>query len=122
MRGPRLGFVVFLSLLLVSTPSLAKDKAAARDAFQRGIEHYNLGEYQPALEAFKEAYRNYSDPTFLFNIGQCQRQLGEKRGAIASYKAYLRESPEARNRVEVQSLIGALESAIRDEDRFKAHP
>jgi tetratricopeptide (TPR) repeat protein len=93
------------------------NKAAAREAYQRGIEHYNLNEFTPALEAFREAYRNYNDASFLFNIGQCQRQLGDKQNAILSYKAYLRESPNAPNRPEVQQMIVTLESALHDEQR-----
>jgi len=31
-----------------------------------------LGEYREALDQFKEAYRLKQDPSFLYNIAQCQ--------------------------------------------------
>ena len=31
-----------------------------------------------ARELFKEAYRNFEDASLLFNIAQCERQLGYK--------------------------------------------
>jgi tetratricopeptide (TPR) repeat protein len=100
---------------LVWVPSAHAGKAEARDAFRKGTQHYNLGEYKEAFAAFKDAYRYYEDPSFLFNIGQCQRQLDQKRDAIRSFKAYLRESQNAPNRVEVEKLIASLETALREE-------
>jgi tetratricopeptide (TPR) repeat protein len=122
MRARLCQWLALFVVLATAAPSLAKNKAGAREAFQRGIEHYNLSEFAPALDAFREAYRNYPDPSFLFNIGQCQRQLGQKRDAILSYKAYLRESAEAPNRDEVLSLISALESSIREEEQTRTRP
>jgi tetratricopeptide (TPR) repeat protein len=67
-------------LLLASTlPAAAEDKAVARRAFSEGTRYYDLGQYAEALEAFKRAYWNYEEPSFLFNIAQCHRALNHKK-------------------------------------------
>ncbi|HEY2743897.1 MAG TPA: hypothetical protein VGL86_04720, partial [Polyangia bacterium] len=67
----------------------------------------------------KEAYLDYPDSSFLFNIGQCQRQLGLKQDAVLSYKAYLREAPSTPRRDEVLAIVHNLESLIRDDEATK---
>src|SRR5438874_8472537 len=100
----RFAIVAFLCLLCIE-PALAVDKSKARDLYRRGTQHYNLAEYDKALDAFKEAYRNFEDPIFLFNIGQCERQLGHKEEAVRLYRSYLRNAPEAPNKTEVSDII-----------------
>ena len=112
----RVVVMVAAALLLIAGPSQAKGKAEAKEAFKRALQHYNLGDFTSALDGFKEAYLDYPDASLLFNIGQCQRQLGMKQEALLSYKAYLREAGEPSNRDEVMLLIHNLEQAIRDDD------
>ncbi len=88
-------------------------KHAAKARFMAGQKHYNLNEFPEALREFKEAYRLYSDPVFLFNLGQCERQLGHAEEAIRFYRNYLREQPKAQNRAEVQRRIDELETALK---------
>ena len=112
-----------LVLVVVATaPAMAANKQRAREEFRTGLQHYNLGEYKDALETFKSAYRDYGDPSFLFNIAQCERMLGEKTEAIRSYRAFLREVGETSQRTEVLGLIASLEQALRQEGSAKAQP
>jgi tetratricopeptide (TPR) repeat protein len=108
--------------LLVSfvRTAAAEDRAHARAAFRAGSQHYNLGEFQQALDSFREAYRNYEDPSFLFNIAQCERQLGHKRAAVREYRAYLNNSENADNRESVRQTITQLEREIAAEDQRAA--
>lgn len=89
----------------------ADNKQVAKDAYTEGKRHYDLGEYDAALAAFKKAYLNYEEPVFLFNIAQCYRQLGDNAGALRSYKAFLRNWPKAPNREMVERVIAELETA-----------
>jgi tetratricopeptide (TPR) repeat protein len=116
---PMRGLVVCVVLILLSSLAHATDKAKARELYRVGTQDYNLAEYDKALDAFKEAYRNYEDPIFLFNIGQCHRQLGHKQDAVGFYRAYLRNAPDAPNRAEVNGLIEKLEAAIAQEEAAK---
>jgi len=100
----------------------AEDKAKARQAFESATRHYDLTEYREALADFKEAYRNYPDPSFLFNIGQCHRQLGDKEQAIKFFRNYLSKVPDAPNRDAVRTMIGHLEQLSEEERRNKASP
>jgi tetratricopeptide (TPR) repeat protein len=109
-------WLVALALLVSFVrPASADDRARARAAFRAGSQHYNLGEFQQALDAFKEAYRRYEDPSFLFNIAQCERQLDHKQEAIRFYRQYLADAKDATNRDEVQGIIAKLQAALDQE-------
>src|SRR5437763_14279757 len=108
-------------MLGVSARAEQYDKNAARAAFDRGTRHYNLAEYPKALDEFREAYRNYPEPSFLYNIAQCYRQVGDKPNAIPFYRTYLRETPSAPNRDEVNRLISSLERAVAEEQMAQAN-
>jgi tetratricopeptide (TPR) repeat protein len=111
MRLLRATAVAVIALCFIRTAH-AEDKDRAREAYRQASQHYDFGEYQAALDGFKEAYRNYEDPAFLFNIAQCHRALGHKQDAVTFYRSYLRKSPDAPNREYVQKMITDLEAAI----------
>jgi tetratricopeptide (TPR) repeat protein len=90
-------------------------KQKARDFFRTGTQHYDLGEFPEALHDFKEAYRFYEEPIFLFNIGQCHRQMGQKEQAIRFFKVYLSKNPNAVNKADVKDMIAKLEVAWAEE-------
>ena len=115
-------FLVLALALLFSSVRVASadERARARAAFRAGSQHYNLSEFKQALDAFKEAYRHYEDPSFLFNIAQCERQLGHKRDAVREYRAYLNNSENADNRESVRQIIVQLEREIAADDQRAA--
>jgi tetratricopeptide (TPR) repeat protein len=100
----------------------ATDRDKAREAFKSATQHYDLAEYKEALTAFKEAYRNFEDPSLLFNIGQCYRQLGDKEQAVRFYRTYLGKQPDSPRRAEVRDLIDKLERAISEERHARVSP
>jgi tetratricopeptide (TPR) repeat protein len=89
----------------------AKQEAKAR--FVSGQSHYNLNEFSQALGDFKEAYRLLPDPVFLYNLGQCERQLGHLEEAIRFYRSFLREQPKAPNRQDVVHKIDEMEATLK---------
>jgi tetratricopeptide (TPR) repeat protein len=97
-------------------------KAEAKAHFMSGQRHYNLNELPEALADFKDAYRIYPDPVFLFNLGQCERQLGHFEEAIRFYHNFLREQPKAPNRQEVLHKIDEMEAAIRTRPQEPSQP
>ncbi len=119
MRG-----LLAIVLLLAMGPgrAYAENKAIARDAYGEGTRLYDVGEFKAALEMFKKAYLNYEEPTFLFNMAQCYRQLDDKREALKMYKSYLRKQPAATNRDEVERIISSLEKALAEEQHALRAP
>jgi len=89
----------------------AADDAATRAAklhFDRGEKLYALTRFSEALGEYQKAFDAKPIPDFLFNIGQCYRNLGDYDSAIFSYKKYLTLAPDAPNRAQVEQLIGEL--------------
>lgn len=113
----RLQLVALLLTALAAPPAHAKDDAAtaqAKERWKSGTRHYDLAEYAAALDDFKEAYRLREDPAFVFNIAQCHRFLGNHEDAIRFYQTYLRQSPAASNRADVEALILGEEKALAE--------
>jgi tetratricopeptide (TPR) repeat protein len=102
------------------TSALAQDErrpaggakhASAEDRahYQKGITQYELGDYQGAIIEFKTAYASSSNPGLLFNIAQSYRLMKDYSQALQFYRTYLRLSPHARNRVDVEKLVAEVE-------------
>ncbi|HEY5938541.1 MAG TPA: hypothetical protein VIU61_28010 [Kofleriaceae bacterium] len=99
----------------------AFDTAKVEAVYERGTKHYDLGEFDAAAAAFKEAYALLPDPTFLFNIGQAYRQANKCGDARTAYKSYLRNLPEADNRKKVEQFLVELDACVaREEARIAA--
>jgi tetratricopeptide (TPR) repeat protein len=90
--------------------SEAQRLRAARTHYEKAVSHYNLDELEAALVEFREAYRAKPDPSFLFNIAQCHRKLGQRDAAIDFYRKYVRASPDAANRAEAERWIAELKA------------
>jgi len=63
-----------------------------------------------ATTSDQQAFEEYPLPEFLFNIGQCHRNLGSYDQAIFSFRKYLRLKPDAENREATEELIAELEA------------
>jgi tetratricopeptide (TPR) repeat protein len=116
--------LALLQLTVLSGAARADDQTAARQAYVEGRRQYNLGQYQAALEAFKQAYLKYESPAFLYNIAQCHKGLGQRREAIDFYQRYLRLSENPPDRPEVEQIIATLraedERAKEEDSRRQA--
>jgi hypothetical protein len=86
-----------------TTPENSQERAAK--LYEEAKAHYNLQEYETALNGFKEAYLLSKEAGLLFNIGQCYRQMGKDQEAIRSFKAYLNEDPESPQRVQIEQWL-----------------
>lgn len=82
---------------------------AAKRHFERGEKQFALGKFDEALDEYQKAYDAEPIPDFLFNIGQCHRNLGDYEAAIFSFKKYLKLAPDAENRDKVEEYISELE-------------
>jgi tetratricopeptide (TPR) repeat protein len=103
-------------------PARGDDTSEARRLFASGTKHFDLSEFDEALEDFKNAYRFKDDPVFLYNIAQCHRLLKHNEDAVRFYKSYLRRAPTSPRRHEVELKIAALEEAIALGQRAQTIP
>lgn len=82
-----------------------KAHARAAQITDEAQAHYAAGRFEEAAEAYRRAYAVVPAPELLFNLGQCQRQLGRPQRSVRYFEAYLRLRPDAPHRPLVEQLI-----------------
>lgn len=97
-------------------------KAKAKALYDKGLGHYNLGEFDAAIAAFKEAYALSSAPGLLFNIAQSFRLKKDYEQATYFYTTYLRLKPDAPNRDDVQARLSEMEKLIAEQKAQELKP
>lgn len=99
----------------------AEDRAAAKKHFERGEKLFALGRFEAALDEYQAAFDAAPIPDFLFNMGQCHRNLGDYEAAIFSFRKYLKAVPDAEDRAQVEAYVKQLEAEQdkRDAARFR---
>jgi hypothetical protein len=83
--------------------------AKAKKLYNEGEKLFALGKFSAALTKYEAAFEAKPLPAFLFNIGQCHRNLGDYDSAIFSFRKYLKLQPDAQNRDAVLDYIDELE-------------
>ena len=98
--------------LVVDEPGTMTDaqKEAAKKHFMDGRKHYADGEFNEAADHFVKAYDSTHAPELLYNLARCYEHLGEKERAADQYEMYLRMSPDAEDRAEVEQKIAELKA------------
>jgi hypothetical protein len=110
-----LAAVLAVSFLTAFAPPARADEAQtqrAKELFQQGTTLFNVGDFDKAIEAWQQGYKERPDPGFLYNIGQAYRLKGDAAKAIFFYRGYLRNSPKAANRADVEAKIVALQKGV----------
>ncbi len=105
-----------------ASPTDEQKKAEAKALYEKGINHYNLGEFDPAIAAFRQAYGISSAPGLLFNIAQAFRLKKDYEQASYFYTTYLRLKPDAPNRADVEARIGEMKTLLEDQKKVGTSP
>src|SRR3954470_14919341 len=116
--------------MVFATAGYAQDSAKGKDATldearqhaAKAKVHYDLGEFEKAAEEYKLVYRIRPIPALLFNIAQSYRQAGQYEKAKQFYKAYLRESPDAKNSAAVKNALKEIDELLAKEKRTREVP
>jgi tetratricopeptide (TPR) repeat protein len=121
-----LGAAVTLATVLIAAAGVARagdsNAEKARAHYQQADTYFKLDKYANALQEFEQAYLAKQDPSFLYNIAQCHRLMGNRVEAIRFYKRYLNDAPNAPNRPVAEKHIRDLESALGAEELTGSHP
>jgi hypothetical protein len=109
-----LAVVLVVGLLgrALAAPPVDENAKKAREAFTDGTTYFNLGQWERAIESWQAGYKHKPDPIFLYNIAQAYRLAENHEKAVFFYKSYLRNSPKAPNRQEVQDKIDQLQKLL----------
>ncbi len=102
--------------------SPAATPGSALDHYNKGNVAFDLRRYVDAAREYEAAYEQHDDPALLFNIGQAYRYADDYPKAVASYKAYLRRKPRAKNRVEVLARISDLQQLMNQQQVSRDAP
>ena len=116
---------ILVTVMQVASPvvrAASDDNETARRLYESATRHFDLTEYEAALNDFKEGYRHKDDPVFLYNIAQCYRLMNKNDEALKFYRSYLRRAPGAPNRDEVERRIATLQESIAAADRARQTP
>lgn len=85
-------FAVLLPLLLLPALGWA-DPKSADDWYKEGENQYNLGNFDKAVEAFKQAFTAESNESkkaiYLYNVAQAYRLANDCKNALFFYKRFL---------------------------------
>ncbi len=100
--------VVAALFVTSATARAGADDEAAKVHFLSGQAYYDQANYQDALREFNEAYRISNRPALLYNVALCHERLEHYAEAIAALEQYLVRSPDADDRVTVESRIKNL--------------
>jgi tetratricopeptide (TPR) repeat protein len=127
----RTSLVLSLSLSLLSPLTVQaqsnpkqEEREKAKEAFKRAEAHYKTGDYEKALEGYKESYLLSQEPILLYNMAQCHRLLGRSEEALRVYKNFVKDSPSNTKFVkEANKFIKDLEEVVKKQKEIeKANP
>jgi tetratricopeptide (TPR) repeat protein len=93
-------------------PALADDVADAKARFRKAVELYREQRWREAVAEFEAAYRLKPHGAIHFNVAQCRERLEDWPGAHRSYHDYLREVPDASDRVAVRATLRRIEARL----------
>lgn len=109
-------WIIVVGLAGPAAPDSDDAIARAKVLVEEGQRLYESAQYDEALQAFEDAAATYASPDFQFNIGLCHERMGNYDPAIASFRTYLRNKPDAPDRVGVEQRIAQLQQ-LRDAQR-----
>jgi hypothetical protein len=109
-RSPR-SFLWIELLLLWSAVAWA----APKDEYSRGVQLYQAGQYEDAIDAFREAYQQKPRALILFNIAQAFRKDQKPASALEHYQRFLSEvkpGEEPASQANAKKYIAEIEAQL----------
>jgi hypothetical protein len=104
------------------TDQTVASEEAAKALYAAARAEYDAGQFKTALLHFQDAYDQSMRPQLLYNVGLAADRLRFNKTALDAFERYLKELPNAENRVEVENRIKALREIIDREAAAKRAP
>jgi tetratricopeptide (TPR) repeat protein len=95
---------------LVAAPPSAENLQAAGTHAQQGAALAQSGQLREAYEQFEEAFLLSGDPGYVYEMGECQRNLGDGADALGFYRDYLRRAPNGARATDAANRVRDLEA------------
>jgi len=92
-----------------ATADAAAVERPGRAFFEQAEAKFNTGRFEDALVDYQAAYDAEPLPAFLFNIGQCYRNLGNYERAQFFFRRYTVLDPRSPNRPAAERLIAEMD-------------
>jgi len=107
MKRPAAMIVLFGALL--AARAAAAGERPGRVLFEQAEAKFNTGRFDEALVDYQAAYDAEPLPAFLFNIGQCYRNMGNYERAQFFFRRYAALDPRSPNRPAAERLIAEMD-------------
>jgi len=123
---------ICLAVLLMPALAWAEPKTAD-EWYKEGSNQYNLGNFDKAVEAFKQGFALEPDdskkPTYLYNVAQSYRLANDCKNALFFYKRYLSlkatdpsKPVPPKIRKEIEDRIPELEACVQQQNSISKKP
>jgi hypothetical protein len=113
-RAALAGFVVLLSVSPARAEPSAADKKRAGELATESAKHYKRGEFEVSVTLLRKAYGLYPEPNLLYNLARSLEGMGDKQGALDSYKQYLASAQRIDDRRAIERRVSLLERELAD--------
>lgn len=104
------------------------DPTTAEGWYKEGANQYNLGNFDKAVDAFKQGFELETDenkkPAYLYNVAQAYRQENKCKEAVFFYKRFLalKQNVKPTTRTEVEKLIAEGEDCEKKQEALAKQP
>src|SRR5262249_37006264 len=82
---PHTSLLALVAVLLAGVPHATAAETGSETAkryFEEGTKHFQLGEFDEAIESYRAGFKAKSDPIFLYNIAQAYRLKHDFQNAL----------------------------------------
>ena len=116
-----LGLVPALAIVILQAGTAAGQedpkarKEEAKKLFLEGVDLFAAGSYEEALASFTSSHDLNPNPNVLYNIGMCQRELGDFAASLQTLTGYLEKkgaSVPEKEKSEIEAVIAEMKGAV----------
>jgi tetratricopeptide (TPR) repeat protein len=101
-----------IQVLIVAVVLGGTQSAGADDHLERGLQHYQDGEFELAIDEFSAGYELDPQPELLFALAQAERLSGDCASASVYYREFLDTDPPDAQRDAATMHLDACDDAL----------